>query len=216
MSAMTHGRLGSRLRHRPCVVVVLVTVGLALALSACSGGDDSKPAAGSKGQSSPGSTAAAPTTAKPTEAKPNKNGSCNPAQLVAGQEASGVTASLAAKSVFSLLNNSDAACTMEGYPGLQLVDADGTDIPTTVVQGGGETPADLTASEVTVKPGEKASFFASWITIPGVGETNCPNAAKVEITPPGAAKAVSLDTSMTVCMQGTITVSAMQSGVTAG
>ena len=54
-----------------------------------------------------------------------------------------------------MTSSSSTTCTLYGYPGMQLLDAQGGDIPTTVVRGGlgGGAPAAANAAGLAGDPG---------------------------------------------------------------
>jgi hypothetical protein len=81
-------------------------------------------------------------------------------------------------------NNGSAPCTMLGYIGLQLLDAQGDEIPTDVVREPG--PRNL----VTLNPGGQAYTTLQWGVIASGNEPDdgpCePNPSQIEITSPNA------------------------------
>ncbi|MEV6105281.1 DUF4232 domain-containing protein [Streptomyces sp. NPDC051940] len=82
-----------------------------------------------------------------------------------------------------LTNVSDSPCRTQGYPGLQLVAADGRDLPTLVVRDRTVTPVQL-----TVRPGAAIWARLNWSQVPGTGDSTtgpCQRAAAVlEVIPP--------------------------------
>ena len=92
---------------------------------------------------------------------------------------------------FQLRNVSQTACSLFGYPGAQLLDAKGGDLPTRVQRGGAFFPETRRQPrKVLLVPGQAARFVFGYSTNPeyGSGATgapqSCPAAAKVEVTPP--------------------------------
>lgn len=111
----------------------------------------------------------------------------------------------------SMTNTSSTTCTLEGYPGMQLLSAQGTPIPTTVVRGG--LAGDLSAegakppSLVTLSPGQVATFALQYEDVPVGNETTCPTSAKAEITPPNDTAPAVVALVVSPCNGGTVHVS---------
>ncbi|WBB60805.1 DUF4232 domain-containing protein [Streptomyces sp. WMMC500] len=82
-----------------------------------------------------------------------------------------------------LTNDSDNTCRTRGWSGLQLVRADGSDIPTTVVRDGSRTP-----SMQTLTPGSSAWSRLHW-TVVAAGSDDAsgacrPKPAELQVIPP--------------------------------
>ncbi len=75
-----------------------------------------------------------------------------------------------------LTNNSDRTCTIKGYGGMALVDANGTPIATSTFERSGAKPA-----TVTLTPGKAATRDVQWRDIPSSPDadpkTDCVEAA---------------------------------------
>jgi hypothetical protein len=102
-----------------------------------------------------------------------------------------------------LTNTSDTACRTQGWPGLQLVTADGDTIPTTTVR---DDSAD--AAQLTVQPGDSVHARLHWTVVPG-GEDpadGCgPEPASLRVIPPDEESAASAEWEMgEVCGGGRI------------
>jgi hypothetical protein len=145
-------------------------------------------------------------------------GRCHTAGLsVTMTEDSGAAASGRSGGWLTLANISGGRCRVYGYPGLQLVNADGAAIPTTVrravtTRGG---PPVL----VTLAPGGKAYAWLTWDAQPDVDEPQqgvCqPLPAKIKVIPPDETTQVSADwSSDPVCRHGAFSVDAFQAGAT--
>lgn len=204
------------IRTRLGVVPAAVLLGLALTAAACS--------SGSAGTSAQGSTTTSTTTSGTTTTsgststtraggttttKASGPGTCQPGQLsvtsTAGSAAAG-TISLQIR----MTNTSSATCTLRGYPGMQLLDAQGNPLPTNVVRGGATFPnpkAQAGVVEVTLAPGAVAAYTLTYEDVPVGGETSCPTSAKAEITPPNDYTHVVIALQITACGGGTIHVS---------
>lgn len=128
---------------------------------------------------------------------------CTAAQLTAAIARSGVAAGNVGTWV-SLENSSRQACSLDGYPGLLLLDAGGHALPTHVTDA---TSAfvftNLEPSMIVVAPGARAYFVLSWTYNPCA---NPPTSAALQITPPGAAGTVTATVQLDPC-DGKLTTS---------
>jgi hypothetical protein len=79
---------------------------------------------------------------------------------------------------------SSSSCTLEGYPGMQMLSSSGHPIATEVHRGSSVTVAPRPVRLVTLTPGGKASFDIGYADATGFGNEHCPTSARVEITPP--------------------------------
>ena len=118
--------------------------------------------------------------------------------------------------VVTMTNTSAAPCTLDGYPGMQLLDSSGAKLPTTVVRGGGpgflNPAANQPPAPVTLQPGQKASFSLSYEDVPVGTETSCPTSAKAQITPPNDFSFAVIALQASACGGGTIHVSPVYAG----
>jgi len=104
----------------------------------------------------------------------------------------------------SLTNITSVSCTMQGYPGMLLLDASGVALPTTVVRGGSLSFENVAVTAVSLSPGESAYFNLGYSDVTGP----CSMASQVDITPPNdTAHAAVPVTSLQACNNGTLTVS---------
>ena len=88
--------------------------------------------------------------------------------------------------VVSFVNTSASTCTLDGYPGLQMLDASGSTVHTHLHHGIAYTVPPVPRRLVVVKPGASASFDLGYDDSTGYGRKQCPTSARVEITPPDA------------------------------
>ncbi len=109
-----------------------------------------------------------------------------------------------------LTNTTARTCTLFGYPGLQLLDAQGNPLPTHAVWGGGWFSNDPPPSTVVLAPGASAQFRLHWGQIEVGDETTCPTSERVEITPPNAFHFIVLPMHIRACGGGRIDVSAVR------
>jgi hypothetical protein len=83
-----------------------------------------------------------------------------------------------------LRNVSTRKCTLQGYPGLQMLNASGQPITTRVHRGASVTVSARPLVLITLAPGRQASFDIGYADATGYGNERCPASARVEITPP--------------------------------
>jgi hypothetical protein len=110
-----------------------------------------------------------------------------------------------------LTNSSSTTCTLDGYPGMQLLSAQGTSIPTNVERGGLGGGASAAANQapavVTLAQRQAAAFTLEYEDVPVGGETSCPTSAKAEITPPNDVAFAVVTLRIAPCDGGTVHVS---------
>ena len=86
---------------------------------------------------------------------------------------------------FEFRNVGPQPCRVHGFVGLALFDASGRQMPNVVqrqAQESGGTPNDIPT--VTLAPAGVAGFHMSWNHIPSGGQTSCPEAEQLHVTPP--------------------------------
>lgn len=88
--------------------------------------------------------------------------------------------------VVTLRNTSGTACSLTGYPGLQMLDASGHPIATSVVRGTSTTVSAVPVRPVVLAAGASASFEVGYQDSTGYGNASCPTSSSVEVTPPNA------------------------------
>ena len=105
--------------------------------------------------------------------------------------------------VLSLTNAGSTACSVRGYPGLTLRDADGDELDQvrTVEQLGNYFRAGQTPEAVELEPGAKAYFDLAYSAVPheNLGETRCPSVAEVIATAPDDTADIPLDLEIQPC-----------------
>lgn len=158
--------------------------------------------------SSSTSTTVAPTTSTTTTVVRPAN--CQPAELhMAASMISGGAGTI--EMLVTMANVSSATCTMEGYPGMQLLNASGSPITTTVVRGGGPeypTPAaNAPPAPVSLAPQQSAAFGFSYSDVPVGNQTSCPTSAQAEVTPPNDTAYAVIPMQIAPCGNGTLHVS---------
>lgn len=95
-------------------------------------------------------------------------------------------------SVVSFKNISNATCTLDGYPGLKMLDGAGHPIPTEVTDGTSYTVPSIPEQIVTLVPDAVASFELGFSDSTGYGTASCSTSAKVEITPPSSDRPITV------------------------
>jgi hypothetical protein len=127
----------------------------------------------------------------------NDHGACRGAQLDGHILDSTGAAGTIVLSI-TLTNASSSACTLEGYPDLQLEDAGGSQLPTQVEQGGGPAVLQHTPARVSLAPGDHGTLLLSYADVP-TGTEVCPTAAALLIQPPGASDSVRVSVGIAPC-----------------
>ncbi|MBA3999748.1 DUF4232 domain-containing protein [Brevundimonas sp.] len=105
--------------------------------------------------------------------------------------------------VLSLTNAGSTPCSVRGYPGVVLRDAEGDDLHQvrTVQQPGNYFRAGQTPEAVELEPGAKAYFDLSYSAVPqeNLGERRCPSVAEVIARAPGDTADIPLDLEIQPC-----------------
>ena len=114
--------------------------------------------------------------------------------------------------VIALRNAGAAACTLDGYPTVGLVGADGTALPVRLTHDGDMAFPATKPARVTLAPGAVASFDIGFGHVPGDGETSCPEARSLRVTPPGDTHAVTVAATVDPCDSGHLAVSPLVAG----
>lgn len=112
----------------------------------------------------------------------------------------------------TVANASAAPCTLDGYPQLQMLDANGGRLSTTTMDGSAAFPAPARRppARLRLAPGADATFELHWSDVPVGNETTCASAASLDVYPPGSAVAFNVTVpsgALAPCDFGTIYVS---------
>lgn len=109
---------------------------------------------------------------------------------------------------FVLTNVSKAACTLEGYPSIQLLNKAGA-----VVKRAAKQKSEDPITAATVEPG-KSAWFALNFNSGGAGYMGppCPTYRQLRITTPGAKSPITLKTEIQTCAGSQFDVTPVQSG----
>ena len=100
-----------------------------------------------------------------------------------------------------LTNEAGHPCRMYGYPGMQLLGADGSPLPTTVLRDGSVKP-----TLFTLQPGDTGWARLTWSVVPDADETApcAPDARLLWVTPPDEYTQLTIQVTMNVCHHGEI------------
>ncbi len=147
-----------------------------------------------------------------TSAHPTPGGRCLSNQLQGARGPGGGAAAGHIVANYVLRNASATTCALDGYPGLQMLDAQGHPLPTVVDRGAAMGLAAVPPRLVTLPPGGSASFSLAYEDVPSGGETTCPTSAQLEITPPNDFDHLVVGASLSPCRGGAITVSPVVAG----
>jgi hypothetical protein len=210
MTAAARRRTGTGL-----LVAGLGVVGLA---AGCSSGGSAAPTTSSTARpaTTTSTTHATTTTAPPaTTTTTATTAMCQSTQLsVSPMQGSGAAGTIEMSVV--LTNRGSSTCSLFGYPGMQLLDASGANLPTNVIRGGGPlfpvAAANQAPKTVLIAPGASGSFGLSYSDVPVGNETSCPTSANAEITPPGNTSSVTVALAIAPCGGGTVHVSPVYAG----
>ncbi len=201
--------------RRLMALALVVVGGLGLLVAGCSSNDTS--ASSTTTTTAAHSTHTGSSTTKATTAKGTTSSTaattvatCQPSQLkLSSQTGNGAAGTITL--VITMTNTSTTTCSLYGYPGMQLLDAKGTDLPTKVIRGGVETtpssPAKKPASTVTLAPGKVAAYSLTYSDVPTGNETSCPESAKAEVTAPNDTATATMTLAISACAGGTLHVS---------
>jgi hypothetical protein len=130
-------------------------------------------------------------------------------------DASFVTGQGAAGTLFdtlALTNTSGLACTLNGFVGVQMLDAANAPLPTLGVPGGGMLGGRPGPSPFVLAPGAASQFVIAWSDVPVGGETSCPMATTIQVTPPGETTPLDVAglSGIAPCNSGTIDISPLR------
>jgi hypothetical protein len=103
-------------------------------------------------------------------------------------------------------------CTLYGYIGMGLLDANKHALQSTVVRGGGMgSEKQLPKTLVTLAPGQVAHVEYSFSDVPSGTQTSCPTSSYVQITPPDETDYLLVTQRLAPC-RGEIGIGAVQPG----
>lgn len=200
---MTPSRFSCHSRRRRCTLGALLGAGVVLA--ACSSGGSSS----STTSSSPATTRATTTTttsAASTTTTTAGLARCATTALIGSVAGSGGAAGTI-ETTIGLKSTATGSCSLGGFPGLQLLDASGTNLPTNVVRTGNYSFTAMAPTTVTLVPGQTAYFNIGYSDVPVGTETSCPTSTSLLVTPPNATDSLRMTAMLAPCGGGTMVVS---------
>jgi hypothetical protein len=110
-----------------------------------------------------------------------------------------------------VLRNGGAACTLKGFAGLRLRDANGK-LPTHV-EHGGLAFLNTAPKLVALAHNGKATILIAYSDVPTGNETSCPTATKLIVRPPGDVGSLPVTAQIGACNKGTLRESPILKGV---
>ena len=117
-------------------------------------------------------------------------------------------------SILTLTNHSTRTCTVYGYVGLRLVDADRRFLPTAVNRQGGMVFKDQGPTSIALAPSDSAHAGIGYGDNPAGTESydvQCPQATFIEVTPPSETDNFLIDANrIRPCAHGALYVTALQ------
>jgi hypothetical protein len=114
--------------------------------------------------------------------------------------------------VVALRNIGGAECTLDGFPTVGLVAQDGSALPVRATHDGDLAFPTRKPSTVVLAPGEVASFDLGFSHVPAGGQTSCPAAQSLTVTPPGDSHPVPVQAVADPCDGGLLAVSPFVAG----
>lgn len=211
-----------RRRARSVKVSALVAVGTLAAVVLASCSSSSSSSSTSSTTSSATTTKPAPTTTTTTKPAPTTTTTsaptttttagttrCTASQLqVAVGGSNGAAGTIYMNTTFT--NTSPTTCTMQGYPGMQLLNAQGQNLPTNVVRGGlnfSDAPANQPPALVTLAPQQAAQYDWAYSDVPVGNQQSCPMSSSALVTAPNDTHSATISLQIPSCGAGTIHVS---------
>jgi Protein of unknown function (DUF4232) len=210
---------------RPVRTIIAVIFAAALAVTGCSARSTAHPSAAKPTPNQPPTTtttpAPTPTATHPRAPRPTTPPSPPPSLPPAPPQPTACrTAQLQLRTgqiegamghqyiTFAFQNRSSVACTMFGFPGVQLLDAHGSPLPTKVGHAYFDTGP---ARRVLLQPSGYGFFTLAEALIPsGSDPQPCPTAT-LAVTPPGQRQALTSPQALTPC-GGEVAVTPVRSG----
>ena len=107
----------------------------------------------------------------------------------------------------ALKSTATAPCTLGGYPGLQMLSASGSPLPTNVVRKGNYPFTAMAPTTVTLAPGQSAYFNIGYSDVPVGRRDQLPGLDVAQVTPPNAFDHLVLAAALGPCGGGTLVVS---------
>ncbi|MDA8071031.1 MAG: DUF4232 domain-containing protein [Actinomycetota bacterium] len=113
------------------------------------------------------------------------------------------------ETTIALRNTGTVTCTLDGYPGLLLLGPGGAQLTTDAHDGGSLAFESVAPSSVSLAPGGAAFFNIGYSEVPSGGESTCPAATGLQVTPPGATSHLVVTVHIAPCGGGQLHESAV-------
>ncbi len=198
---------------RPVVVATVLVTAILLSgtlFSACTSGSSTPTTTGGPPPTTSGSTTTGAVTPTSSSASTTST-AAGPVRCATTALSGSVVGSSGAagtiETTVALKSTASSPCTLGGYPGMQMLSASGSPLPTTVVRKGSYSFTAMAATTVTVGPGQAAYFNIGYSDVPVGSETTCPTSASVQVTPPNATDHLVMTAALAPCGGGTLVVS---------
>lgn len=108
-------------------------------------------------------------------------------------------------------NASKTTCTLYGFPGAQMLDAQHNPLPTKALW---QTSAYMYSNQqkqlVKLAPGAAAYFAVTWSDVTVGSETSCPTSAYLSVTPPNDFSVLTVADQITACGGGSLEISPVE------
>jgi hypothetical protein len=134
---------------------------------------------------------------------------CTGTDLV-GTLASSSGAAGTVQATFDVTDIAGTGCTLDGYPQLQLLDANDVPIASTTIDAGTSfTPAqaNLAPKRLRIGAGDEATFVLQFTDVPAGTQGTCLEASSLNVYPPGSSTASIVTYGFAPCDAGTVHVS---------
>lgn len=182
---------------------------LALALGGCATQAATLPAATASSAVSSTATTAAPTPTATFVVLPDAASSYGPACVASQLTLSiGIDYSSSVE-MGTMTNRSSAACSVFGFPGAELLDAQRQPMQTRVSLTTSEGSGVFPEQKLQVAPGASVYFAVTWSKTPSGAQSSCAAASYFALIPPGDTKPVTAPDPIQPC-DGAITLSPFQ------
>lgn len=116
---------------------------------------------------------------------------------------------------FALTNSSSSTCTTYGWPGVLLLSSTATALPTDAVRTSSDMLGSTPATDITLKPGQEASFRLIASDFASGSTASCPNATALQIIAPNDTATLKVAISGGIPACGRATLSPLMVGATA-
>jgi Protein of unknown function (DUF4232) len=159
-------------------------------------------------------TTATGTTGTTTTGNGNGSGECVAADLTPSFLGTNGAAGTIAVG-FALTNSSGSTCTTYGWPGVLLLSSTGAALPTDAMRTSSDLLGSTPAADITLKPGQQASFRLIASDFASGSTTTCENATDLQIIAPNDTATLKVAISGGIPACGHATLSPLMTGTSA-